>query len=252
MLTCGYPLSSIAATPVAAAPLAVKLYWPENLDDNGVQIPNTRQITELFNYFEREAGLKLTIVALPWKRAQLEVRQGSGIIYGFSKSSERLAQYRFSQPVTTLHIWAISYGTPQANFAEVSDLKGKIIASGLGLSHGLEYEKARETIFTVQEDYASDRDRFKRLVAKRSDVILIPFTQHIHRERVDDFINHTMIPGFKDPEFNDRHFDISINPIFYDTIHFASGKGHFDEVMDKIDKAIQQGVKNGSLPKLFR
>jgi polar amino acid transport system substrate-binding protein len=242
----------VAASSIAATPLAVKLYWPEDLDDKGKQVPISSQIIKVFSYFEQEAGVKFEVIALPWKRAQLEVLQGKGILYGFSKTSERLSLYRFSQPVTTLHIWAVSYGAANANLAETKDLEGKIVASGVGVTHGLEYESDRNNVFTVQEDYGSSRDRFKRLFAKRSDVILIPAIQTLSREQLSIFVNGTLVPGFKDPELNDKHFEISVKPLFYDTIHFASGKGYFDEVIDRIDKAIQKGMKNGSLPKLYQ
>ncbi len=247
----GAAASSIAATPVTVN-LTVKLYWPEDLDNKGKQVPISAQMTKVFSYFEQEAGLKFEVTALPWKRAQLEVLQGKGILYGFSKTAERLEHYRFSQPVTTLHIWTVSYGADNANLSELKDLKGKIIASGVGVTHGLEYESARNNVFTAQEDYGSTRDRFKRLFAKRCDVILIPAIQTLSREQLSIFVNATLVPGFKDPELNGKHFEISLNPMFYDTIHFASGKSNFDEVIDRIDKAIQKGQKNGSLAKLYQ
>ncbi len=242
----------VAVSAIAATPINVKLYWPEDLDDKGKQVPISGQISKIFSYFEHEAGLKFELAVLPWKRAQIEVQQGKGVLYGFSKTSERLGLYRFSQPVTTLHIWAVSYGAANANLAETKDLEGKIVASGVGVTHGLEYENDRNNVFTVQEDYGSSRDRFKRLFTKRSDVILIPAIQALSREQLSIFVNGTLVPGFNDPELSDKHFEISVKPLFYDTIHFASGKGRYDEVIDRIDKAIQKGTKNGSLPKLYQ
>lgn len=242
----------IAFTSVAATPLTVKLYLPDNFDANRNQIPNSRPLTETFSYFEREAGLKFVIVTLPWKRAQLEAIQGHGILYGFSKSAERLAQYHFSQPVITLHVWAISYGTGNTNLADLSDLKGKIVLSGLGLSHGIEYEKTKNNLFSVQEDFATDTEHLKRLMTKPNDLILWPFRQQLNRKQVATLVNDTLIPGFRDPALVDKHFNISTNPIFYDTVHFATGKGHLDEVIRRIDLAIQKGVKNGSLSKVLQ
>lgn len=242
----------IAFSALAATPLTVKLYLPDNFDINGKQIPNSRQITEIFSYFEREGGLKFSIVTLPWKRAQLQVEQGGGIIYGFSKSNERLERYRFSQAVITLHMWAISYGTANAHFSSVADLKGKRMTSGLGLSHGIEYEMAKNKVFIVQEDFIPDRYRYKKLVENQSDFLLKPFGQQYNRQQVSDYVHQIIIPQFNDPELNHVQFNISTNPMFYDTIHFASGKGHYDDVIDRIDKIIQKGLKNGSLSKLLQ
>jgi ABC-type amino acid transport substrate-binding protein len=246
-LTCGIALSSIAATPIH-----VTLYQPENFDAKGQQIPSTPQIAKIFNYFEREAGIKFDIVVLPWKRAQLETMHGNGILYGFSKSAERLEKYRFSKPVVTFHVWAISYGKDNSQYAELKDLKGKTVTSGLGLSHGEEYEKAKNNVFIVQEDFISYRERFRKLTKKQSDVVFIPAHQNDSRHQVEKFVNRKMVPEFQDPELDGRTFEISINPLFNDTIHFASAKGHFDGVINRIDKAIQKGMKNGTLPKLYK
>lgn len=245
-------ICSFAPPSFAATPLTVQLYLPDNFDANHKQIPTNQQLTDIFKYFEREAELKFVVVNLPWKRAQLEVQQGNGILYGFSKSEERLVQYHFSLPVITLHVWAVTYGEANSHFSEVKDLQGKVLASGLGLSHGIEYEKAKNKIFTVQEDFFSDGERFKKLIKKRSDLMLVPSRQYVSREEVDFIVNRTLVPSFQDPELNNKHFDVSVRPMFYDSIHFASAKDHLREVIDRIDKAIQKGLKNGSLPKLLK
>ena len=244
-------LCGIAFSSVAAAPLTVKLYLPDNFDANRKQIPNTQQLTEVFNYIEPEADLKFVIVTLPWKRAQFEVRQGNGILYGFSKSAERFEHFRFSAPVITLNVWAITFGTDNPHFSDVMDLKGRIVTSGLGLSHGIEYENAKNKIFTVQEDFISFPERFKKLIVKRSHLMLVPSRQRLNREQVDYWLNHILIPGFNDPGLKNKHFDVSTKPMFYDTIHFASGKDHFDDIIDRIDIVIQKGTKDGSFPKLL-
>jgi ABC-type amino acid transport substrate-binding protein len=231
---------------------SIRLYYPENLDTKGRQIPITPEVLNVFKYFERATSLKFSIEILPWKRAQLEVARGEGIIYGFSKSSERLEQFRFSLPVLSLPIWAISYGPENANIAELNDLKAKVVASGVGVTHGIEYERARNKIFTVHEDLLSHQERFKKLLIKRSDVMFIPFNQHLNRDQIDQAINDKMIKGFNDPELTGRRFNVSHNPIFLDTIHFASSKHHLQDVIDKIDLAIERGTKNGQLKKLFK
>jgi ABC-type amino acid transport substrate-binding protein len=233
-------------------PLNVNIYAPQLLDKQGIQVPVTPERAAMLNYFEQTANLKFSIITLPWKRAQLEVAQGKGIVYGFSKSTERLDQYRFSLPVVTLNMWAISHGEANSHLSKVSDLQGKIITSGLGLSHGIEYELAKNTIFTVEEDMLPPQHRYKRLVSKSNYLMLMPARQDLTRAQLIDFVNNTVVPQFNDPELNNKHFDISLKPLFYDTIHFASGKGHFDDVIDRIDKAIVAGTKNGSLPKLLR
>ncbi len=230
----------------------VKLYYPENIDGKGKHIPITPEVLRVFDYFERQANVKFSIVTLPWKRAQREVLRGEGIIYGFSKSNERLAQYRYSAPVLSFPLWAISYGEENAQIADLNDLKNKVVVASVGISHGLEYERARNVLFTVQEDYLSYQERFKKLLTKRCDLILIPFNRLISRDQIDQALHEKIIASFNDPEFNGRRFNVSLNPIFVDTIHFASSKQQFQDVIERIDKAIERGNKDGSLSKLLK
>lgn len=230
----------------------VKLYYPENIDAKGKHIPITPEVLRVFDYFERHANLKFSIVILPWKRAQREVLRGEGIIYGFSKSTERLAQYRYSAPVLSFPMWAISYGEENAQIADLKDLKDKVVVASVGISHGVEYERARNVLFTVQEDYLSYQERFKKLLTKRCDVILIPFNRLVSRDQIEQVLHEKIIASYNDPELSGRRFNVSLNPIFVDTIHFASGKQQFQDVIEKIDKAIEHGIKDGSLSKLLK
>lgn len=121
------------------------------------------------------------------------------------------------------------------------------MTTGLGLSHGIEYEQAKNTAFKVEEDMFPLQYRFKKLISNSNYFMLVPARQDLTQTYLVDFYNHIVIP-----ELSNKHFEISLKPLFYDTIHFASAKGHFDDVIDRIDKAILTGTKNGSLPKLLR
>ena len=78
------------------------------------------------------------------------------------------------------------------------------------------------------------------------------FYSFVSRDQIDQAIHQKMIVAFNDPELTGRRFNVSHNPIFLDTIHFASSKHHFQDVIDKIDLAIERGTKNGQLTKLFK
>lgn len=230
----------------------VRLFLQENLDAQGRQIPVEDKVHEIIRFFEKETGLKFEPVILPWKRAQVETLNGQGIIYGFSKSVDRLKHYYFSQPVITEKVWAITYGRPKPNFRSVEDLRGKTISIGRGFSHGLEFDQARDKVFSVEEDSASVAARFKKIVAKRSDLMLWPVRQLETSKEVEDYVNRVLIQQASDRELRDKKFDVSDKPMFYDTVHFASAKGKYQDVIDKIDGAIERGTKNGELAKVLR
>ncbi|MBC3872834.1 transporter substrate-binding domain-containing protein [Undibacterium sp. LX15W] len=230
----------------------VRLFLQENLDQQGKQQALDPKLTEILAYFERETGLKFEPVILPWKRAQLETLHGDGIIYGFSRSAERLRLYHFSQPVVVERIWGVTYGSPKPVYKSVEDLRGKVVSTGRGFSHGMEFDRASNVIFTVQEDSSSTVARFKKLMAKRSDLMVWPVRGFEHAKDVEAYVNRTVVQDSNDPELAGRHFDVTDRPLFYDTTHFASTKGRYEDVIAKIDKAIARGNKNGSLAVVLR
>jgi ABC-type amino acid transport substrate-binding protein len=134
----------------------------------------------------------------------------------------------------------------------VEDLRGKTISIGRGFSHGLEFDEARGKIFLVEEDSASVAARFKKIVARRSDLMLWPVRQMETSREVEDYVNKVLIPQASDHELRDKKFDVSDKPMFYDTVHFASAKGKHQDVIERIDRAIERGIKNGELAKVLR
>ncbi|MBR7799457.1 substrate-binding periplasmic protein [Undibacterium fentianense] len=240
---------SMATAGSAHAQTAVTLYIQENLDVNGSPIPPDQNLMELINYFERTTNLQFNKMIVPWRRAQYETLQGNGIIYGLSRNPDRLSRFHYSQAVASQTIWAITYGKPKPKYKTIEDLRGKVISVGRGFSHGMEFEQARDIIFKVEEDASFTTARFNKLINKTNDLILWPLRVLKDQSEVETYINQVFAnySGFKD-----THFDVSDQPLFYDTEHFASAKGKFEDIIAKIDKAIVEGKKSGELSKLLR
>lgn len=247
-----FAVFSLPLPAFAGVAKPVPLFLQENLDAQGRQMPADPKLMDILAYFERKTGLKFAPVILPWKRAQAETLRGEGIIYGFSRSVQRLKQYDFSESVISEGVWAITYSRPKPRFETVEDLRGKVVGIGRGFSHGLEFDQARDTVFTVQEDSASTAARFKKLAAGRSDLMLWPVRQYETSAEVEHYINQAVIGDTHDAELKHRHFDVSDRPLFYDTVHFAAAKGQYQTVLRKINRAITQGRKNGSLARVLR
>lgn len=235
----------------AKTPKTVPLFLQETLDKNGQQLPVEKNLQRLLMYFERESGLRFERHLLPWNRAQKMTKEGEGIIYGFSRSPQRLLEYQFSIPVVTERVWAITYGEPKPDFQSAADLKGKTVSIGRGFSHGMEFEQAKNVIFTVQEDSALEAARFKKLVVKHSEVMLWPVRELERVDQVEDYLRKKLIPSFNDPDLKDKIFNVSAQPMFYDTVHFASVKGKYEAEIELLNKVIRRGSKNGSLAKVL-
>jgi polar amino acid transport system substrate-binding protein len=232
------------------APTIITVFVQEALDSKGHPLPVSSGLLNFFQFFERNAGLHLQAVTVPWNRAKQMTLDGKGIIWGFSKSPERLMHYRFSETVMKSRIWAIGYGEPQLALRSIKDLKNKTISVERGVSHGMEFELAKNKIFKIDEDAAQASARFRKLIAKRSDVLLWGLLQFDRQDLFLDYLHKIYLPGLRDPELLGKKFYASTTPLFYDSIHFASAKGQLENEMKKIDAAIKQGFKSGELTKL--
>ncbi len=252
LLASALLLATLASAPLAAvaAAKAIPIFVEESLDHNGRQLPLGKNSQTVLDFIARQSGLRLEVVRLPWNRALLKAAQGEGLVYGISKNRERLQVYTYSQPILTAKVWAITYGEPRPNLQSPADLKGKVISIGRGVSHGMAFEEARKSIFRVEEDPASQAARFKKLMARRCDAMLFSFNQFNRAEEVESHLQKNMLPDFKDPAFNGKVFYASTKPLFLDTIHIATAKGHFRHELETIDRAILQAEKSGELGRL--
>lgn len=237
---------------VARAPTSLSVFVQEALDEKGQALPMTPGLLKFFQFFERETGLHLVPVSVPWNRAKRMTQEAQGVIWGFSKSPERLVNYRFSEAVLRSRIWAIAYGEPAIPLRNVADLQGKTISVERGVSHGMEFELAKNKIFKVDEDTAQSSARFRKLLAKRSDVLLWGLVQFDRQDLFLHYLHQVYIPSLRDPELLGKKFYVSTSPMFYDSIHFAAAKGHFENEMRQIDQAIRRGLKSGELSRLVQ
>lgn len=243
-------LSFAAADTTQVSIKTIPIYLQETLDTKGNLQPTTQGLLKFLQFLERETGLRFEPVSVPWNRAKLMTLEGKGIVWGFSKSPERLQSYRYSETVLESRIWGIAYGEPRLQLRSVADLQGKVVSIERGVSHGMAFELAKDKVFKIGEDSAQAAARFRKLIAKRSDVLLWGLAQFDRPELLVEYLHKIYIPSLRDPELLNKTFYVSDIPLFYDSIHFASAKGKFESEMQKIDTAIKRGVKTGELKRL--
>ncbi|WMW81363.1 transporter substrate-binding domain-containing protein [Undibacterium cyanobacteriorum] len=234
------------------AVVKIALFGQEILDRDGRPTKETQGVKRFLDYFRREAKIDFSFQRLPWRRAQAMTLEGKGIIWEFSKNKERLLSYRFSEPVMSSKIWAIAYGEPHLKLDHINDLRGKTVAVERGVSHGMEFDDAAGKLFRVDEDTASAAARFRKLMAKRSDVLLWGLVQFDKPQDLINYLHQMYIPSLQDSSLNGVKFYTSSKPLFLDTIHFASKKGSYEEVMQRLDVAIRRGLASGELLQILR
>nr|WP_314864070.1 transporter substrate-binding domain-containing protein [uncultured Undibacterium sp.] len=242
---------SVGKNKSTATPI-LTVYVQERLDAKGRPQPVRVGLRNVLHYLEQNTDMRLIAVSVPWNRAKQMTLDGKDIIWGFSKSPERLTRYRYSEALLSSRIWAIAYGEPQISLNSVEDLNNKTVSIERGVSHGMEFELAKNKVFKIDEDSAQASARFRKLIAKRSDVLLWGLIQFDKQDQFLTYLHQTYIPDLRDPELLGKTFYASKTPLFYDTIHFASAKGQFEKEMQQIDIAIKRGFKTGELTKLIK
>ena len=92
---------------------SVPLYVSEELDDKSALVPLSPQTKALFDYLEGALQFQFEIRRVPWKRAVESAQNGEGMIFGISKTQERLRQLAspylsiLSKPCSLLAVKAI-------------------------------------------------------------------------------------------------------------------------------------------------
>ena len=244
MVACALPNRAWSSEPIS-------IFLGESLDGNGQQKPIAENVEKIVRYVEAETGLKFKIKLLPWRRAQLLARNGEGIIYAFSKTPERMDFYDYSLPMAVIRIWAITVDNGDDKILTVNTLKGKTISIERGTSHGVEFEKARNILFKVDEDTASVESRFKKLFAGRSDALFWHSRQFKRAKELEDYLIQKVFANFIDRELSQKKITVSPEPLYFDEVHFACAKGKYRQEMKKINVAITQGKINGKLTLLL-
>lgn len=110
---------------------------------------------------------------LPWKRAQTYAESGKGAIAHFSKTTEREAQYDFSNVVYGDRIQLVVLSGSQIEFRDLKDLKDRRIGVKAGASFGETVDKfLSSNEGTIQRDPGIN-SRLKMLLRKRIDVAVV-------------------------------------------------------------------------------
>lgn len=242
---------SLALSPSSFAERVVRLNLQEGLDAQGNQMPIDPRLSDILRMIEQESTLKFTPILLPWKRAQQETLNGNGIILGLTKTEERELIFQFSDVLGSLKVWAFTYGLGTSSILNANDLQGKKVCVARGVSHGAEFENAKINIFKVQDGSASTSARFRQLIAQRCDAVLLPVRKLSKRSDVLEFINSKFSDELDSQPQQNGYLIPSIQPIFLESIHFASAKGHYNDVLEEINGTMFKLKRNKEFKRLL-
>ncbi|MBE1426261.1 polar amino acid transport system substrate-binding protein [Desulfomicrobium macestii] len=128
----------------------------------------------------------VTLIPLPWKRAQAGADEGKWGIGGLYLNQQRLWKYDYSTPIYEERLMVYMMKTKRFPFREMKDLRGKRIGVMRGWTYGDGFDEAVAAGWFETVQLSDDRSNFHRLLLGRVDAALAaPETWDLIRADVD-------------------------------------------------------------------
>jgi len=115
---------------------------------------------------------KVSIEAVPWKRAMDMGAHGTAGVAGIYKTPDRLRTYDYSERIYAELLLVFVKKNRAFEFNGIKDLEGKKIGVILGWSYGPEFDTAREDNLFEVEEVNRDKLNFKKLLDGRLDCVV--------------------------------------------------------------------------------
>lgn len=209
--------------------------------------PETRAV---INFLETQLPIKFDLQRQPWKRALDRAFAGQGMIFGISKTEERLKSLTFSEPFYEDSVWLVTRCDNKFPFNELSDLKGKSIGVVRGASAGEEFDALANKLFKIEDDTGATQGRFTKLYQKRMDA-LIYFKTNSNPSKLTVELNRLYLPKDHPIENLDANFCVLNKPVATTSVHIALHKNRDQSLLQKINQAIIAGRKSGVLQRMM-
>jgi ABC-type amino acid transport substrate-binding protein len=228
------------ATAAMAAPQHIPLLVGDTLDEHGRPKPMAPWQRKLFDDVEHELDIVFDIRMVPWPRAEVNAMNGEGLVFGLPKTAERLRTLRYTDIAAVNNLWLVTRSDATFEFNGIEDLRGKRVGAVRGFGYGEEFERARGTLFKVDDEISSRAARLSRLMLKRVDVVLLFQANGQGVEEVEANINALMqepLKAIKAPA--DVHFTVLPKPLVADTgVYFAIARDKDDGIIARLNAAL--------------
>ena len=228
------------ATLAMAAPRHIALLVGDTLDEHGRAKPMAQWQRKLLDDVEHELDIVFDIRMVPWPRAELNAINGAGLVFGLPKTAERLRVLRYSDIAAINNLWLVTRSDATFEFNGIEDLRGKRIGAVRGFSYGEEFERARGTLFQVDDEISSRAARLSRLMLRRVDVVLLYQANGQGVDEIQASINSMMqepLKAIKAPA--NVHFAVLPKPLVADNgVYFAIARDKDDGIIARINAAL--------------
>ncbi|WP_163834248.1 substrate-binding periplasmic protein [Spartinivicinus ruber] len=130
-------------------------------------------LVDMMYYVGKQMDCQFEVRLYPWKRAYKYALAGKGGIIGFSKNSERLELFDYSDIMFYDDMVLVTTKQGKFQYSKIEDLRGKTISVTLGASFGDDFDNAVATrLFTVRAS-TSPEDRLLLLLSNQVDAVLL-------------------------------------------------------------------------------
>jgi polar amino acid transport system substrate-binding protein len=118
-----------------------------------------------------DMGVKYQVTAVPFKRALLHAYEGKGIVVGIYKTKERSKKLDYSNSFYESKVVLFVPHKQDFPFSSMTDLTGKTIATKVGWSYGVEFDKARARLDFQAIDGEAEQN-FRLVMTGRRDAFI--------------------------------------------------------------------------------
>ncbi len=172
-------------------------------------------LVDILHNVSARTGDTYELRLFPWKRAYEHSRAGRAAVVGVSKTTERLVEFDFSDPIYFDDIQIVVKKGREFPFTQLSDLKGKTVGGVLGASYGDVVDAAiKDGLFRMDQD-TGQKGRLHKVLLDRVDAAFIGNGT----EGFDRVVR-------SDPDLQARRneFVILSTPLTRDPLHLATAK----------------------------
>ncbi len=118
-----------------------------------------------------DMGVKYEVTTVPFKRALLYAYEGKGIVAGIYKTKERSEKLDYSSSFYDSNVVLFVRKKQAFSFSSMTDLRGKKIATKVGWSYGVEFDRARDRLELQAIDGEAEQN-FKLVITGRRDAFI--------------------------------------------------------------------------------
>lgn len=206
----------------------------------------------LLQYLAAQTQFQLIIQPMPWQRALVSAQAGQGVLYGASKSAEREAVLRFSEPIYSDQVWLVKRCDSPLQFAQLSDLQDKSVGVVRGSAYGEEFDRAANVLFKAELDANNNRSRFAKLLRKRSDALVI-YSQVQDTRVLESDLNkkYGALAASESGAMQTHPFCVLPKAVASRSVHFALAPGYNEAFLARLNSALRKARTSGELAKIY-